>query len=58
MQSWRIWVAIVLLLDAGIGLWNARRFAPIIPPRRLGWIAVIEGVIAVALALWHFFARS
>jgi hypothetical protein len=57
MESWRIWVAIVLLLDAGVGLWNARRLARVIPPRRLAWIAALEGAVAAALVLWHVLAR-
>lgn len=57
MSTWRIWVAIILLLDAGIGLWNARRLSDVIPPRRLLWIAVLEAALALALVVWHFAAR-
>ncbi|MCS6772116.1 MAG: hypothetical protein NZ740_08855 [Kiritimatiellae bacterium] len=54
MHAWKIWVAILLLLDAGLGLWNAQRLAHVVPPRRLVWIASVEAVIAILLAIWHF----
>lgn len=54
MSSWPIWVSIVLLLDAGFGLWNTNRLAPMIPPRRLLGIAALEAILALALAIWHF----
>lgn len=54
MSAWPIWIAILLLLDAGIGLWNAQRLANVIPPRRLIWIAIAEAVIAIGLAAWHW----
>lgn len=54
MSSWPIWVAIVLLLDAGIGLWNTHRLARVIPPRRLFWIAIAEAALAFALVGWHW----
>jgi hypothetical protein len=54
MDSWRIWVAIVLLVDAGIGLLGLSRFASLIPARLLIRIAVAEAVGAIALVVWHF----
>lgn len=54
MSSWRIWAAIILLLDAGIGLWNERRLSSVLPPRRLLWIASLEAALALALVVWHF----
>ncbi|MCO5069221.1 MAG: hypothetical protein M9910_11165 [Kiritimatiellae bacterium] len=54
MSSWPIIIAIVLLLDAGVGLWNANRLAPIIPPRRLLGIAIAEALAAGGLVVWHF----
>ena len=53
MSSWPIWVAIVLLLDAGLGLWNANRLAALIPPRRLVWIAALEAALALGLVAWQ-----
>lgn len=55
MSSWPIWIAIVLLLDAGFGTWNAQRLARVIPPRRLFVIAIAEAMLAVALVAWHAF---
>ena len=54
MDSWRIWVAIVLLVDAGIGLLGLSRFASIIPARLLVRIALAEALLAVILTAWHF----
>lgn len=56
MSSWPIWIAIILLLDAGIGSWNADWLSRVIPPRRLLRIALIEACVAIALLIW-FFAR-
>lgn len=53
MSAWPMWVAIALLLDASVGLWNTRRLARVIPPRRLFWIAMAEAGLAVALVVWH-----
>lgn len=54
MESWRIWLAIVLLIDAGIGLLGLSRFEKIIPARLLTRIAIAEALIALGLAAWHF----
>ena len=54
MSSWRIWVAIVLLIDAGIGLLGISRFSSILPARLITRIAVIEATLAILLVAWHF----
>jgi|GEM_PF-5097080 len=54
MDSWRIWVAIVLLVDAGIGLLGWSRVASLIPARLLIRIALAEATLALILAAWHF----
>lgn len=54
MDSWRIWVAIVLLVDAGIGLLGLPRFEKLIPARLLTRIALVEAGLALALVAWHF----
>ena len=54
MDSWRIWLAIVLLVDAGIGLLGLSRFASVVPARILVRVALAEAVAAVGLAIWHF----
>jgi hypothetical protein len=53
-SAWRIWVAIVLLLDAAIGLLGMNRLAKVIAPRRLTFIALAEAAVAVVLVAWHF----
>lgn len=57
MSSWPIWVAIILLLDAGIGLWNAHRLSRVMPPRHILRIALIEAAAATALLIWFFLRR-
>ena len=49
-----MWMAIVLLVDAGIGLLGLPRFEKIIPARLLTRIAMIEAALALALVAWHF----
>ncbi|MCZ7592973.1 MAG: hypothetical protein M5U15_12925 [Kiritimatiellae bacterium] len=57
MSSWPIWVAIILLLDAGIGLWNAHWLSRLMPPRHILRIAIIEAAVAIALLVWFFLRR-
>lgn len=54
MESWRIWVAILLLVDAGIGLLGLSRLERIIPAPTLTRIAIAEALAALALVAWHF----
>ena len=54
MDAWRIWLAILLLIDAGIGLLGLPRFEKFIPARLLTRIALTEAAIALGLVLWHF----
>ena len=54
MESWRIWLAIVLLIDAGIGLLGLSRFEKLISARLLTRIALTEAVFALGLVAWHF----
>lgn len=54
MDSWRIWLAIVLLVDAGIGLLGLSRFADVVPAHTLIRVAIAEAIAAVALVVWHF----
>ena len=49
-----LWVAIVLLLDAGFGLWNHERFAKIAPKVNVVRVAWIEAGAAFFLLLLHF----
>lgn len=47
----RIWIAIILLLDAAMGLWKHDRFAELAPKVPVAKIAFIEAGIAIALLL-------
>jgi hypothetical protein len=57
MSSWPIWIAILLLVDAGVGLLNVERFGRVISPRTLRRVAISEAALAIALVVWHFAAR-
>ena len=49
----RFWVAIVLLLDASLGLWNHDRFAEIAPKINISRIAFVEAGVAISLLIVH-----
>jgi hypothetical protein len=56
-MSWKtiaIWAAILLLLDAGFGLWNHDRFRKLAPGINVRKIAFIEAGIAALLATFYF----
>lgn len=57
MSSWPIWIAIVLLVDAGVGLLGIERFGRTIAPRIIRRVALSEAALAIALVVWHFAAR-
>ena len=51
----RMWVAIVLLLDAAFGLWNHERvhvLAPRINIPRIALIEALAALILILLGLW------
>lgn len=56
-DSVRIWVAIILLLDAGIGLWNQERFARVVPGVPVMKIAMLEVAAAFFLLVLPVLAR-
>lgn len=49
-----IWAAIVLLADAGFGLWNHDRFKNLAPGIDVRKVALIEAGAAIFLAALHF----
>ena len=49
----RIWVAILLLLDASFGLWNHKRFEKSLPKINIAKIALFEAFVALALLIVH-----
>jgi hypothetical protein len=54
-DSIRAWAAIILLLDAGSGLWNHERFQTLAPKINIVRMAMIEAaaaLILVLLGLW------
>ena len=50
----RIWVAIILLLDASFGLWNHARFEKLVPKINIAKTALIEGGVALLLIGFNF----
>ncbi len=50
----RIWVAIILLLDASFGLWNHERFKKSMPKLNIARIALLEAVSALILLVVHY----
>ena len=54
LENVRIWIAIIMLIDAAIGLWGEsvwQRHMPSINVRR---IALIEAAAALAIVVLHF----
>jgi hypothetical protein len=51
-----IWVAVVLLVDASIGLWFAPRLQPRLPRINVVRLAAIEAGAALVLVAVHFLA--
>lgn len=49
-----LWIAILLLLDAGFALWLERRLDALFPRLSVRQIALLEGGIGVVLAAVHF----
>lgn len=47
----RMWAAVVLLLDAGFGLWNHERFEALAPKINIPRMALIEAFAALILVL-------
>ena len=47
----RIWVAILLLLDAAFGLWNHERVQELAPEINIVRLALIEAAAALILVL-------
>lgn len=53
-SAWRIWLAILMLIDAAVGLLGLNTFARFLPAQRITRIAFAEGLIAIALVAWHY----
>lgn len=53
-SSWRLWAAILLLLDAAFGLWFSDRLGSLWPPGRVRRIALIDAAAALGILVIHF----
>jgi len=53
-SAWRIWLAIVLLVDAAIGLLGIKALVRFLPARRITHLALAEATAAALLVIWHF----
>lgn len=52
--SFRVWLAIILLLDVSFGLWNHERLRQMVPNTNIFKIAWVEAGVAVILLMVHF----
>jgi hypothetical protein len=50
-----LWIAIVLLLDAGFALLFENRVRIILPRWNVKIIALLEALLAAILVAWHFY---
>jgi len=53
-----LWIAILLLLDAGLALWFERRVRIILPGWNINVLALIEAAVAVVCIAVHFLTRT
>lgn len=54
LASVRFWVAVVLLLDAGIGLLLRDRAQPMMPSINISRLAALEIFVACTLIIIHY----
>ena len=54
LENIRIWIAIVLLVDAGIGLWGENTWQKLAPSINIRRVALIEAAAALAIVAIHF----
>ena len=53
-ENVRIWIAIVMLIDAAIGLWGESSWQRLCPSINIRRIALIEAAAALAIVALHF----
>ena len=58
LDNIRIWVAIVMLIDAAIGLWGESAWQRLCPSINIRRVALIEAAAALAIVAIHFGLRS
>lgn len=49
-----LWIAILLLTDAGLALWFEDRARVILPRWNIKVIALLEALLALGIVAWHF----
>lgn len=49
-----LWLAILLLIDAGLALMFENRVRVILPTWNVKVIALLEALLALGLVVWHF----
>jgi len=54
LENVRIWIAIVMLIDAAIGLWGESSWQRLCPTINIRRIALIEAAAALAIVAIHF----
>jgi hypothetical protein len=53
-QTIRFWLAILMLVDASIGLWWSDRWQRIAPRVNVQRVALIEAAVALSILAMHF----
>lgn len=54
LEDVRIWIAIVMLVDAAIGLWGEGAWQRLCPSINIRRVALIEAAAALAIVAIHF----
>ena len=54
LQTIRFWIAIIMLVDAALGLWGSHRWQKMIPGLNIVRVALIEALAALTLLCIHF----
>jgi hypothetical protein len=55
LQTIRFWLAIVMLVDAAIGLWWSNRWQKLAPRVNVPRLALMEAAAAMVILAVHFF---
>jgi len=53
-----IWIAVILLCDAGFALWHERRIERVLPKINIKLFALIEALLGIILTTLHFMRSS
>ena len=54
LETFRFWIAVVMLVDAACGLWGESTWQAMLPKIRIRRIALLEAAAALTLLYLHF----